>query len=85
VPAVYSIQRDPLGIWEPKCQDFGADGENGQHRRHPVVALVTTAYERGVTLTAAAMAAVEAHLTRLPHLDKWFVDITPLPSPERET
>ena len=49
------------------------------------MALVTTAYERGVTLTAAAMAAVEAHLTRLPHLDKWFVDITPLPSPERET
>jgi len=53
--------------------------------RHPVVALVTTAYERGVTLTAAAMAAVEARLTRLPHLGKWFVDITPLPSPERET
>ncbi len=53
--------------------------------RHPVVALVTTAYERGVTLTKEAMAAVEAHLTRLPLLEKWFVDITPLPSPERET
>lgn len=44
---------------------------------HPVVTLVTTAYERGVTLTKAAMAAVEAHLTRLPHLEKWFLDISP--------
>jgi len=32
VLAVYSIQRDPPGIWEPKCQDFGADRVNGQHR-----------------------------------------------------
>ena len=51
---------------------------------HPVVTLITATYERGVTLTKAAMADVEAHLTRLPHLDKWFVDITPLPAPERE-
>ncbi len=41
----------------------------------PVVALVTTAYERGVTLTKAAMEAVEAQVTRLPGLEKWFVDI----------
>ncbi len=52
---------------------------------HPVVTLVTTAYARGVTLTNEAMAAVEAHLTRLPQLEKWFVDITPRPSPARET
>jgi len=31
------------------------------------------------------MAAVEAHLTRLPHREKWFVDISPLPAPDRET
>jgi len=43
--------------------------------RHPAVALVTVAYERGVTLTPEAMAAVEAELTRLPGLEKWFVDI----------
>ncbi len=47
---------------------------------HPVVALVTTTYTTGVTLTKEAMAAVEAHLTRLPHLAKWFVDIPYSPS-----
>jgi Rhodopirellula transposase DDE domain len=43
--------------------------------RHPAVELVTAAYQRGVTLTQEAMAAVEAELTRLPGLEKWFVDI----------
>jgi hypothetical protein len=51
---------------------------------HPVVQLVTTPYERGATLTREAMAGVEAHLTRLPHLEKWFVDITPVAAPDRE-
>jgi hypothetical protein len=45
----------------------------------PTVALVTTTYERGVTLTKEAMAAVEAQLTRHPTLGKWFVDIHPPP------
>ena len=45
--------------------------------RAPQVAVVTTAYERGVTLTTEAMAEVEAHLTRLPQLEKYFVDIHP--------
>ncbi len=49
----------------------------------PTVTLVTTAYERGVTLTKAAMTAVEARLTRHPTLGKWFVDIHP--PPERES
>src|SRR5215217_3277292 len=43
--------------------------------QRPVVEPVTTVYQRGVTLTKAAMAAVEAQLTRLPGLEKWFVDI----------
>ncbi len=43
----------------------------------PTVTPVTTAYERGVTLTKEAMAAVEARLTRHPTLGKWFVDIHP--------
>ena len=43
--------------------------------RHPIVTLVTTVYHAGVTLTTAAMAAVEAQLTRLPALEKWFVEI----------
>lgn len=43
---------------------------------HPIVELVTSAYQTGVTLTKQAMAQVEAHLERLPDLEKWFVDIT---------
>jgi len=42
---------------------------------YPVVTLLTTAYQRGVTLTQEAMAAVEAQLTRLPGLEQSFVDI----------
>jgi len=48
---------------------------------HPLVALVTTAYQTGVTLTKEAMEVVEAQLTRLPHLVKWFVDIVYSPFP----
>ena len=44
---------------------------------HPVVALVTTVYPTGVSLSKAAMAEIEAQVTRLPGLDKWFLDITP--------
>jgi transposase len=43
--------------------------------QHPVVELVTTGYQTGVTLTKQAMQQVEAHLERLADLDKWFVDI----------
>jgi transposase len=43
----------------------------------PVVTLVTTTYAKGVKLTDAAMAEVEARLRRLPGLEKWFVDIVP--------
>ena len=48
--------------------------------KHPVVALVTTTYQTGVKLTKAAMKVVESQLARMPHLDKWFVDIE-YPSP----
>jgi hypothetical protein len=34
---------------------------------HPIVALVTTTYQTGVTLTKEAMEAVEATIKRLPH------------------
>ena len=47
---------------------------------HPVVALVTTAYQTGVKLTKQAMKVVETQLQRLPSLGKWFVDIED-PSP----
>lgn len=47
---------------------------------HPAVALVTTTYERGVTLTKEAMAEVEARLTRHPTLGKWCLDIAPAPA-----
>ena len=46
---------------------------------HPVVELVTTAYQIGVKLTAEAMDLVEAQIKRLPLLGKWFVDIGPAP------
>jgi transposase len=45
---------------------------------HPVVDLVTTLYHTGVRLSQEAMAAIEAQIVRLPGLDKWFVDITPV-------
>ena len=47
---------------------------------HPLVELVTTAYQTGVKLTKEAMAVVETHVERLPQLEKWFVDIIP-PTP----
>jgi hypothetical protein len=50
---------------------------------HPVVELITTTYKTGVKLTKAAMQAVEAQLTRLPGLEKWFVDISPTPATGR--
>lgn len=45
--------------------------------RHPVVKLITTIYQTGVKLTKHAMAAVEAQVSRLPELERWFVDIVP--------
>ena len=44
---------------------------------HPVVELVTTIYQTGVRLSKDAMAQIEAHIQRLPGLEKWFVEITP--------
>ena len=41
--------------------------------RHPVVEVVTTTEAKGMRLTKAAMAAVEAHLHRRPGLEKWSV------------
>jgi DDE family transposase len=41
----------------------------------PVVELVSTVYQTGVKLTKQAMNALETQFDRLPHLDKWFVDI----------
>ncbi len=43
--------------------------------KHPAIELVTTIYQTGVKLTKEAMKVVETQLQRLPHLDKWFVDI----------
>jgi len=43
--------------------------------QHAVVDLVTAPYRRGVRLSKQAMALVEAQLTRLPQLEKWFVVI----------
>ena len=48
---------------------------------HPVVELVSTAYQRGVKLSKEAMEVVESQLTRAETLGKWFVDIVPAPKP----
>jgi hypothetical protein len=47
---------------------------------HPTVELCETIYERGVRLTRAAFAAVEARLERAPDLSRWSVRIQPRPS-----
>jgi hypothetical protein len=52
---------------------------------HPVVTLVTTTYQTGVTLTKDAMEAVETQLTRLPRLKKWCVDVVYTPVFIRDT
>jgi len=44
---------------------------------HPIVELVTTSYATGVRLTKDAMEMLESQITRLPGLEKWFVDIIP--------
>lgn len=44
---------------------------------HPVVELVTTVYKTGVRLTKGQMDLVETQITRLPGLQKWFVNIIP--------
>lgn len=47
---------------------------------HPVVRFIDKVYEKGVRLGDAAMQAIEKErLLRLPGLEKWFVDIAPLP------
>ena len=53
--------------------------------KHPAVELVTTIYQTGVKLTKEAMKVVETQLQRLPHLDKWFVDIVYPPPAIRDS
>jgi hypothetical protein len=51
--------------------------------KHPIVSLVTTPYASGVRRTKDAMEALERQITRLPGLEKWFVDIFPTTPPGR--
>jgi hypothetical protein len=44
---------------------------------HPIVELIRTNYEKGVTLTKQAMRNVEARLERNPELPKWDILIRP--------
>nr|WP_223280220.1 hypothetical protein [Nostoc sp. PA-18-2419] len=43
--------------------------------KNPLVTLVDKVYSTRVTLTAEAIDKVEAQISRLPHLKKWFVEI----------
>ena len=47
---------------------------------HPTVSLLRQRYPTGVKLTQSAMAALESKLHRLPGLEKWFVEIVPMPA-----
>jgi len=47
---------------------------------HPVVRFIDRIYEKGIRLGDAAMRALEERLERLPALEKWFVDIAPVPA-----
>jgi hypothetical protein len=49
--------------------------------KHPSVELVTTIYKTGVKLSKNAMCLVEALIKRLPKLEKWFVDFSPVSLP----
>lgn len=44
--------------------------------KQPVVKLIDRVYQTGVKLTRKAMAELEQQIKRLPHLPKWFVEIT---------
>jgi transposase len=46
--------------------------------KHPLVKLITKSYAKGVGLTMKEMKELERHLERLPGLEKWFVDISPI-------
>ena len=52
--------------------------------RHPVVKLIDSVYQKGVTLGKVAMRAVDAKLQRLAALPRWFVTIHPGYVPERQ-
>lgn len=47
--------------------------------KHPIVTLVTQAYESGVKLTKKVMATYEKMINRMSGLEDWFVDISPAP------
>ncbi len=46
--------------------------------KHPVVKLATKNYKTGVRLPQMAMADLETQIKRLPSLEKWFVEISPV-------
>lgn len=52
--------------------------------RHPIVKLVDTIYEKGITLGKVSMRAVKAKLQRLAALPRWFVSIQPEYVQERQ-
>ena len=47
--------------------------------KHPIVTLVTQAYESGVKLTKKVEATYEKMINRMSGLEDWFVDISPAP------
>jgi hypothetical protein len=52
------------------------------NQQTPIVHLVKEVYHTGIKLTQKAMNLLEKRFERLAGLEKWFVTIRPLPSPD---
>jgi transposase len=52
--------------------------------KHPEVFLVEASYSQGVRLSPAEMKVLESQVTRLPSLERWFVEIPAAPSEVRD-
>jgi len=52
--------------------------------KHPEVFLIETEYSKGVRLSPGEMEALESQVTRLPSLEKWFVEIPEIPREVRD-
>jgi len=45
---------------------------------HPTVAMIDGIYQKGIKLNKEEMAVYESKIKRLPKLEKWFIDISPI-------
>ncbi len=46
--------------------------------QHPTVAMIDGIYQKGIKLNKEEMAVYESKIKRLPKLEKWFINISPI-------